>query len=204
MIHIPVMPTSLPALAAGTVLGGTLIAMVVAGMINKARDDTEQRTRDIASTIGTALQILAFAGTGLGPIAILPVLQRGDWIRALVVTLLSGAALALFRATKRAMGRNWSIIARTRADHALVTAGPFAYVRNPIYGALALLLLAEALATGHGVSLIVTLPIYMLGTIMRVRAEEARLSTFFGPQWAEYAARVPRYFPGPRGVTPSA
>ena len=60
------------------------------------------------------------------------------------VALLIGGAVALFVWASRTMGAEWAIVARTRADARLVTAGPFAYVRNPIYVALGLFMLAMA------------------------------------------------------------
>ena len=93
------------------------------------------------------------------------------------------------------MGRNWALVARTRQDGTLVQSGPFAYVRNPIYVALFFILLAIALASGHGHNLVVALPLFALGTWLRVTHEERVLRETFGAAFDAYAARVKRFVP---------
>lgn len=79
-------------------------------------------------------------------------------VRALIVLALMLAAVWLFDSSSRTMGRNWSLVARTRSDHSLVQTGPFALVRHPIYVALFLFMIAMAVAYGHTRNLIVAVP----------------------------------------------
>src|SRR4051812_3372703 len=72
------------------------------------------------------------------------------------------------------------IARRGRADHELVTDGIFAHVRNPIYLAMALFLLALAVGLGHGENLLFAAPLFALGTWIRVREEERLLRARFG------------------------
>ena len=44
------------------------------------------------------------------------------------------------------LGRNWSGVAAIKADHELVTGGPYRWVRHPIYSGLALALVGTAIA----------------------------------------------------------
>jgi protein-S-isoprenylcysteine O-methyltransferase Ste14 len=81
-------------------------------------------------------------------------------------------------------------------DHELVTTGPFAHVRHPIYSAMGLLLLALAIGLGNEWRLVVTLPLYALGTWLRIAEEEKLLQAAFGPAYEAYAARVKRFVPG--------
>ena len=53
-----------------------------------------------------------------------------------------------------------------------------------------------ALALGHVTHLVAALPVYALGTWLRVRAEERLLRAMFGTAYADYAARVKRFVPG--------
>lgn len=106
------------------------------------------------------------------------------------------ATVGLFVWASRTMGRNWSVVARTRRDHTLVTAGPFAWIRHPIYTAMFLMMIALAIALGHVNRLFIAIPIYALGTVIRVRIEERLLRTAFGPTYREYAQRVKRFIPG--------
>ena len=94
------------------------------------------------------------------------------------------------------MGRNWSVVARTRSDHELVTGGPFAHVRHPIYTALGLFLVGLAIATGNAARLLIGLPVYAIGTWLRIAEEERLLRAMFGARYDDYAARVKRFVPG--------
>lgn len=117
-------------------------------------------------------------------------------VRALIVLALMLAAVWLFDASSRTMGRNWSLVARTRSDHSLVQTGPFALVRHPIYVALFLFMCAMAVAYGHTRNLIVAVPVFALGTWLRIRHEERLLREMFGVEYDAYAARVRRFVPG--------
>lgn len=84
----------------------------------------------------------------------------------------------------------------------LVTAGPYAYVRNPLYVGNFITAAGFALAfTGRNDSLErIGLIGVSLGTMLAVYSaivphEEAYLRSTFGVRYDEYAARVPRAFP---------
>jgi protein-S-isoprenylcysteine O-methyltransferase Ste14 len=53
-----------------------------------------------------------------------------------------------------------------------------------------------ALAMGHPQRLGIALPLYMAGTLIRVREEERLLRAMFGAAFDAYAARVKRFVPG--------
>lgn len=134
---------------------------------------------------------------GFGPIRIeLDPTSPKAIVEAGVVALLMAGAVGLFNASSRAMGKNWAIVAQTRSDHVLVQDGPFAWMRNPIYVAMSLFMFAMAIAFGHTRNLIVAIPIFALGTWMRVVREEGLLKTQFGGAYDDYAARVKRFVPG--------
>ena len=77
-----------------------------------------------------------------------------------------------------------------------MTGGPFAYVRHPIYVAMFLFTIALAIAFGHGARLLIGLPIFAIGTWMRISREEKLLRDMFGASYDAYAARVKRFVPG--------
>ncbi|WP_404333405.1 methyltransferase family protein [Sphingomonas sp. MMS12-HWE2-04] len=149
------------------------------------------------SMLGVAIQSLGFLAVGVGPIvATLAPGSPAGLAQAALVLALMGLTIGLFAAAAHAMGHNWSIVARTRSDHALVTWGPFALVRHPIYVALFAMLLAMALAFGHLRGLVPGVPLYWIGTWLRVAEEERLLRLRFGPTYDAYAARVKRFVPG--------
>ncbi|MGU3317350.1 methyltransferase family protein [Sphingomonas sp. M6A6_1c] len=185
----------LPALA---VLATGLLLFAVALVARRWRRPAERGSRrDAASLIGIAIQGLGGVIAASGPVrATLDPLGSAALVQAALTAALLAAALTLFVWATAAMGHNWSLVARTRADHALVTTGPFARMRHPIYTALALVVIALALALGHLPRLTLALPVYALGTWLRVRIEERLLHAMFGATYEAYAARVKRFVPG--------
>lgn len=187
--------TGLPALAA--LAFGLLLFGIALAVRRWQRAPEAGGRRDAASLAGIAVQGAAFLLAWAGPVAVtLDPLSTTALVQAAATAAVLAVALVLFVWATAAMGRNWSLVARTRDDHRLVTTGPFAVVRHPIYTALALVVVAVALALGHVTHLVAALPVYALGTWLRVRAEERLLRAMFGTAYADYAARVKRFVPG--------
>ncbi|WP_180139901.1 isoprenylcysteine carboxylmethyltransferase family protein [Sphingomonas sp. R-74633] len=191
-------PTSVYAVIA---LFGSLFVWAAVLLVAKGRRGTAEveaaSTRDSGSMLGVAIQALGFLVVGFGPLKL--VLGSPDALaigEVIAVLVLIAGVIALFMASSRAMGRNWAIVARTLDDHQLVTWGPFAVIRNPIYVALFIWILVMALALGHWRGLILGVPLYWIGTWMRVTREERLLRAQFGAAYDAYAARVKRFIPG--------
>ena len=110
------------------------------------------------SLIGVGIQSGAI-GLVAGPVVVNgPMYPLANPFRTLAVAVAMAAAVGLFAWSARTMGRNWAIVARTRADHELITVGPFAWVRNPIGVAMAFFMVGMALATGHTQRLVAAVP----------------------------------------------
>jgi protein-S-isoprenylcysteine O-methyltransferase Ste14 len=173
-------------------IGATALFRAFAG----SSDRGAAAKRSWVSTAGIALQGAGFGATGFGPIRIvLPWSAPSSLVSSVLVVLLGGSAIAIFVAATKAMGKNWSVVARMRSDHQLVRSGPFAVVRHPIYLALFLYLLSFAVAFGHFVNLVVAVPFYCAGTIVRIREEEKLLRAQFGEDHARYVREVPAVIP---------
>lgn len=187
-----------PALAILTA-GGILFLMVLIQSRRAARGGSSapSERRSTASILGVILQMLGFFAVGLGPIlAILRPTGPAAILQAAIVAALMIVCVALFVAATRAMGRNWSVVARMRSDHELVTEGVFAHLRHPIYVGMAFFLLAMAVAFGHLANLALGAPLFLVGTWIRVHEEERLLRGRFGAAFDDYAARVKRFLPG--------
>ncbi len=188
----PVGPVAPILLFAGLAL--FLLLLVFAGKSEAGERGSRRSGRSI---FGIVIQMLGFVVVGAGPIDImLAPLSPLAIEQACAVVILIALTCGIFAASKRALGRNWSLVARTRSDHELVTWGPFAYVRHPIYSALFAWLLAMAVAFGHYRGLILGVPLYWIGTTLRILEEEKLLRAQFGPAYDAYAARVKRFLPG--------
>ena len=80
----------------------------------------------------------------------------------------------------------------------LVTAGPYAYTRNPMYVGLAGMLVGHAIARRSALALLPIVGFLVVVDRLQIAAEEQALSTKFGPEYETYRARVPRWL-GPAG-----
>jgi protein-S-isoprenylcysteine O-methyltransferase Ste14 len=136
-------------------------------------------------------------------VAIAPVLVAADviepWFHSPLVAgsglvlVLAGIALTFW--AQLAMGASWRIGVDPAERTALVTAGPFAVVRNPIFSTMALTALGLTLmaSTIGGLIAITTLAAALE---LQVRAvEEPHLVALHGPAFAAYAARTGRFVP---------
>lgn len=108
---------------------------------------------------------------------------------------LPGLALVLWG--RLALGRNYFVStglgAQLFADQQLVTSGPYAFVRHPMYVGLALAAWGALLIyfTWTTVYFAVFAPLLFL----RARREEQALAAEFGEQWQAYCKRVPAFWP---------
>lgn len=80
----------------------------------------------------------------------------------------------------------------------LVTSGPYAVTRHPMYVGWWLIQLGAGPLAGSS-WVLVTMPAELLVEHRYILEEEATLAELFGQPYAEYAARVPRYLGYPRG-----
>ena len=196
MIHSD--PISWPGLIALGLGGIAFVASLLAAR-RRLRVAGEQAggTRSRRSIAGITIQTVGIFMVGVGPIR--PFLPAGSMpalVEAAIVASLMAGTFGLFSTASRALGRNWSLVARTRGDHQLVESGPFAHIRHPIYTALALFTLAIAVAYGHLSHLWLGAPFFIVGTWLRVAEEERLLRAMFGPAYDDYARRVKRFVPG--------
>ena len=75
----------------------------------------------------------------------------------------------------------------------LVTGGIFAWMRNPMYVALILLLAGIAIALGSDWILVLLLPAALILHFGVVKREERYLTAKFGNTYLDYMSKVPRY-----------
>lgn len=109
--------------------------------------------------------------------------------------VVAGASVALLGASVlRFRRRDTSIdpITVTKVS-ALVTDGPHAYSRNPMYVGMAGLLAAHALMRGSWAAALPVAGYVLAIDRMQIPAEEAALADRFGDDFAAYRARVPRW-----------
>jgi protein-S-isoprenylcysteine O-methyltransferase Ste14 len=113
-------------------------------------------------------------------------LAIGEWIR------LAGVAAA-GTVTRR----------RSRRVQRLVTYGPFAWSRNPLYNGNFLVWIGFVIISGVYWFLPVAVLLFAVEYTLIVRYEEGVLESIFGDEYLEYKARTPRWIPRPPTVRES-
>lgn len=96
--------------------------------------------------------------------------------------------------TYRHLGKNLTDTVVTRANHTLVTSGPYRWVRHPFYVSVALTVLANALATANWFLFLTGGTAFLL-LVMRTRIEEAKLIERFGGDYLDYMRRTGKFLP---------
>ncbi len=108
-----------------------------------------------------------------------------------VPLVLGGGVLAV--AAERAFKRVGTNVPPWRPALALATSGPYAYIRNPMYVGLILLLAGIAAALASDWLVILLVPTALVLHFGVVRREERYLEAKFGEDYRRYKASVPRY-----------
>lgn len=153
---------------------------------------------------GSEWRVLAMAASLIAAAALITA-TRGEAERVLppavqgAAALLSSAASlaagAMLFWSARALGKNLAAHALARDGGSLVTTGPFAVVRHPLYVSVAVLLLAIGLAVGSLSGTFVGTGLVAAAIVWRARLEDALLARTYPGAYEEYAARVPAFLP---------
>ena len=121
--------------------------------------------------------------------AVIPASGAVSVIGGAVITIGLGVDVWAMRTMQRCRAN----ILPHRAATALVTTGPFALSRNPIYLANTLLLAGAGLTFANAWLLLAAVAQAWLVSRLAIRREEAHLAIRFGGAWQDYAATVPRW-----------
>ncbi len=124
------------------------------------------------------------------PFALDPPVLWLRWVAA-------GAAVACLALTLRCwqrMGTAWTMAVTPDRNTDLITDGPFARVRHPIYG-FSLLLMACTVVVMATVPMLVVGLVHLVLMIVKARNEERHLLAVHGDAYARYIERTGRFVP---------
>src|ERR1700694_1798553 len=189
-----------PWIAKAVVLAATVVMMAIRGPHGQ-----RSRSVKVAKSHKTALEtgLLVFGGVGFFlPLVWVtsPAFRFAEYpLRA--VPLAAGVmcyviGLWLFYRSHADLGTNWSITLEVREGHRLITHGVYRRIRHPMYLALALYSIGQALVIPNWVAGPSNLPGFAILCALRVRAEERMMVEEFGDEYAAYSARTKRLIPG--------
>ena len=139
---------------------------------------------------------IAFTGTFSAMVAnFLPGGSRHDWL-LLPADVLATLGLAYAVWGLAYLRRSFSIIPEARR---LVTGGPYAFSRHPVYLGEIVTAIGINLASAGWASALAVL-YFVICEVLRMRWEEGVLARTFPNEYPAYAKRVPRYAPNPLRV----
>jgi len=149
------------------------------------------RDKPVAKSRGAVPRIFAVLGTfaGVG-ILQLPVAQLSLPMQILAAALIGVGSLSSFLVLWR-LGKSFSIMPEARK---LVTGGPYAHVRHPLYAVEMITIVGTALQFQAPWSWVLALAVLTLLWI-RSHFEEQVLAEAY-PEYADYRAKTARFIPG--------
>ena len=127
--------------------------------------------------------LLSFADYPLHPVAFaigVVVLCPGIW---------------LFYRSHADLGRNWSLSLEIREDHQLVMSGVYRLIRHPMYTAIFLQAIAQALLLSNWLAGPSCLFAFLLMLTFRIGGEEQMMLEKFGEAYSDYMNRNNRLIP---------
>jgi protein-S-isoprenylcysteine O-methyltransferase Ste14 len=93
-----------------------------------------------------------------------------------------------------ALGLNWSATVAVKKDHELVEAGPYRWVRHPIYTGILTGFIGTAIAQDRWSSVLAVILVFV-GFWFKLLREEAWMRETFGDRYSLYCERTKRLIP---------
>ena len=103
--------------------------------------------------------------------------------------------LWLFYRSHKDLGRNWSVSLELRKRHTIVDSGVYTYVRHPMYSAIWLWCLVQALLLNNYIAGLSGLLSFAVLYFLRVKKEEAMMIAEFGQKYRKYMKKTKRIIP---------
>lgn len=181
-------------------LSGFIVYVGIRHVFITRTKENEKVIRRVDS-LEKVLMAIVFVGSLLLPVIYLftPFLAFADyqlpafapWSGSVIML----AALWLFWRSHADLGMNWSMTLELRKDHQMISHGIYRSIRHPMYAAIWLFGIAQALLLPNwvaGLSALVTFaPLYFL----RTPREEQMMSGSFGDAYLNYMRQTGRVFP---------
>lgn len=121
-------------------------------------------------------------------------LHKSPWSLVLSMLLAPPSTVLAWAATHH-LGKQWRYEAALSADHDLIQTGPYRFLRHPIYASMFGMLLAAGFCLTWWPMFLAGILFFLVGTEVRVRAEERLLTERFPAAYADYRARTSAYIP---------
>jgi protein-S-isoprenylcysteine O-methyltransferase Ste14 len=102
---------------------------------------------------------------------------------------------AFLQWAQNTLGKNWSDTPRMIKEQALITSGPYQFIRHPIYTAFLLILGSTLFISSNWLIGLAWIGMTLLELASRIRFEEGLMLEYFGDQYRAYMKRTGRLLP---------
>lgn len=117
----------------------------------------------------------------------LGLIREPGWVAGLGAALtVAGLAIAVW--ARLVLGGNWSASVTLKHGHTLVTAGPYRWLRNPIYSGMLVMFLGSALVVAQGRAWVAVL-VLVAAFLVKIRQEERFMLRQFPREFPQYRQR---------------
>jgi protein-S-isoprenylcysteine O-methyltransferase Ste14 len=153
---------------------------------------------------GPASKLAGMIGV-IGLISVLAYVLHPSWLSWASLPLplglrWAGIAIALMgfillQWAQNTLGKNWSDTPRMIKDQALITSGPYQFIRHPIYTAFLLIMGSTLLISANWLIGLSWIGMTVLEIASRIGFEESLMLEYFGDQYRDYRKKTGRLLP---------
>ncbi len=179
------------------VVAGCVVAVLVSVLLNflsAQRDVQKQEEKSIVVTATMMAFFLVYyvvVRLGVGGVSISRPLNLVLFVVGFVLIVLGTVVNIWGRAS---LGKNWADKVTLYENQTLVTRGPFAVVRHPLYASLIWMFVGGGFFLHNVLALLLTLGVFLPFMVYRARQEERLLSRRY-EEYAAYRKGVGMLFP---------
>ena len=143
----------------------------------------------IAAAIGGAITLAVVTAKAVPSLRI-----PGPYRAAGLIVMWLGLAIRVWAIA--ALGRSFRTTVEVDPGQAVVSSGPYRWVRHPSYTGLLLILSGFGLALGHWPALVACVALPLPALLRRIQVEEAELTRVLGEPYEAYRRQTRRLIPG--------
>jgi len=125
-------------------------------------------------------------------------LYEPTWVAFVIGVLAMALGVYVFYRAHADLGAYWSPTLEVRDGHELITTGIYGRVRHPMYTAIFLICIGQALLLENWLAGVAGLVAFTALYVLRVAREEKMMIDQFGDAYQSYAAHTPRLIPSLR------
>ncbi|MEM9928702.1 MAG: protein-S-isoprenylcysteine O-methyltransferase [Bacteroidota bacterium] len=183
----------------------SFFAIVIGTGIIRYPHEKRNRQNNVTTNKKKGLEILLLALVWVGMMILPLIYVFTSWLSfadyqlpvfwQILGILLIIPGLWLFYRSHHDLGQNWSVSLEIREGHNIISSGVYELIRHPMYTAIWLLCLAQALLLNNYVAGLSGLVFFGLLYFLRVGREEKMMLGQFGQEYQEYMKKTKRIVP---------